>query len=179
MRSQKPHGGNGKINPVHTPGPAQPSAVPMSELRRAAGLVKPGFVLSFKVPESRPWQWQCSRGLTPAGPALWALCPRPRQHHQLPGCQRGARLPGAASCTLCSARTLSSSTRPCPAALNDRFYWGAGDHLGLRVRSPVPAGTGPWLSPGTPDCQRCKTDLLLFACVFSFPGFPMVLLQYN
>lgn len=117
MRSQQPHGGNGKINPEHTPGPAQPSPRPMLAPRCCCrhGQAR----LYFVIQSPRECQRQCSEGLPPDGPALRALCPLPCQHHQLPGYQRRAGLPGAASSTLCSARKLSSSLMP----LTSRSQW--------------------------------------------------------
>lgn len=148
MRSQQPQGGNGKINPGPMRDPARPSARPMLVLGRC---YRPGQArLYFVIQSPRECQWQCSEGLPPDGPALWALCPLPCQHHQLPGCQQKAGLPGVASSTLCSARKLSSSLSP----LTSRSQWplflgcqgpsgavgkipGAGWHRSLAVSRPT------------------------------------------
>lgn len=102
------------------------------------------------------------------------LCGLPARGLPAPSAPRlsqGARLPGAASSSLGSARTLSSSTRPWPAALNDRFDGAAGDHLGLWVRSLVPAGTGPCRLLAHPTASDTKqTCYCLHAC-FLFLGF--------
>ena len=146
---------------------------------RAAGLVKPGFVLSFKVQQESAMLMAVLQRPCTRWPSLRALCPP-----ALPA-PSTSQLPTLAWTSWVSfSRSLLSTSflAACAPTSSSQWalsYWGAGDLAGLRVRARWGWHRSLAVFWHT-SCQQCKTDLWLFAWMFSsFPGFPAVLLQYN
>ena len=101
----------------------------------------------------------CTRWLS-----LQALCPLLCRLYQPPSCQCQAGLPGSASSTLRSTRKFSSSVCP-DQQLSMSAFTGVLGPCWASGKSSVLAGTGPWLSSGTPTASNAKqTCDCLHAC---------------
>lgn len=131
---------------------------------RAAGLVKLACVLSLRSSKSQQCHWQCSKGLAPDG-SLYRLSAH---------CSAGSiSLPAANARLDFLGQLLPLSVQyvsfPAVCAPTSSSQWalslGCWGPCWASGKSSVLAGTGPWLSSGTPTASNAKqTCDCLHAC---------------
>lgn len=127
--------------------------------------------------KSQQCPWQCSKGLAPDGPPYEPSAPCPASTINLPAANAGLDFLGQLL-PLSAQHKFSSSMRPTQQLSMSTFPGVLGTLLGFGWQ-PGAGWHGSLVVFWHTSCQQCKTDLRLFACMFSFPGFPAVLLQYN